>query len=268
MPPPSAYGSPILSCRMTDRDVVERVAAAFGTSVGSFDKGRHRTEYAVTVKGSRAAALMADLKPIMGVRRQTAIERSLNAHVPPAHKLNFSQAEEIRRRHAAGETVAALSRSTGVSRSTIRAVIQGRIHSRPPAAPWRVRGSYLNVVASPPVGFSSMELSWLAGWLEGEGSFMKPPPSDPRRPRISAEVRDADVATEVGRLLDVTPTRQEARRFGWSDTFRVLKRGGGAIALMEALAPIMGARRIRQIQEAIRAAERARTCHVSVGWNC
>jgi len=57
---------------MTDRDVVERVAKLFGTKVLAIDKGRYRTEYAATLKGSRAVAFMADIKPLMGSRRQRA----------------------------------------------------------------------------------------------------------------------------------------------------------------------------------------------------
>jgi hypothetical protein len=37
-------------------------------------------------------------------------------------------------------------------------------------------------------------LIWLAGILEGEGSFMKGPPSSPNRPVISMVTTDIDVA--------------------------------------------------------------------------
>src|SRR3954454_13630900 len=70
-PPPSKPGSPVVSCRMTDRDVVERVAERFGTAIIAIDKGRYRTEYATTIKGSRAARLMADLRMLMGKRRRS-----------------------------------------------------------------------------------------------------------------------------------------------------------------------------------------------------
>ena len=101
------------------------------------------------------------------------------------------------------------------------------------------------------------ELYWLAGWLEGEGSFVAPPPSDPRRPRIIGEPGDADVIREVARLLDLTPTPwfpARARRRGWARTGRVLRQGGHAVRLMSELAPLVGARRQSQIDRAIRAA--------------
>jgi hypothetical protein len=62
-PPPSMPNCPIVSCRMTDRDVVERAATMFGTAVIAIDKGKYRTEYAATLKGERAVAFMTELKP-------------------------------------------------------------------------------------------------------------------------------------------------------------------------------------------------------------
>lgn len=103
---------------MTDRDVVERVATEFGTAVMAIDKGKYRTEFAATLKGRRAVELMADIKPLMGERRQRAIDSALGCYRPPARKLDFKTAEET------------------------------------------------------PSWMSPQELHWLAGWLEGEGSFM------------------------------------------------------------------------------------------------
>lgn len=104
-------------------------------------------------------------------------------------------------------------------------------------------------------GMSSCELYWLAGWLEGEGSFLRPPPSDARRPRIMARTRDLDVAKEVGRMLRVEPLfshdPREQRR-GWSPTWRLLRRGRLAVELMAMLHPLMGARRQSQIEAALR----------------
>ena len=107
---------------------------------------------------------------------------------------------------------------------------------------------------------SKAELHWLAGWLEGEGSFCAPPPSDPRRPRIVAQARDEDVVAEAGRLLRVKPYYENSERIkahGWSPMWRLLLQGGRAEELMEALKPVMGARRTAQIDSALDAARRA-----------
>jgi Helix-turn-helix domain of resolvase len=258
-PPPSMPNCPIVSCRMTDRDVVAQVAKLFGTRVMTNDKGHYRTEYAATLKGSGAVALMTDIKPLMGSRRQQAIESAIQDYAPPRRKLTLSKAEEIRRRFANGESVATLAISYRVARQTIYPILQRRIYSTPTSRLWR-KPKVVLAETSPPSGMSPEELFWLAGWLEGEGSFLAPPPSDPRRPRISAPTRDHDVATEAARLCRVTPSHDRSQRIldrGWSPTWRVLLRGSQAIALMQALEPLMGIRRRNQIHSALKAAKQA-----------
>jgi hypothetical protein len=258
-PPPSNPNCPIVSCRMTDRDVVERVAKLFGTKVLAIDKGRYRTEYAATLKGSRAVAIMTDIKPLMGSRRRQAIDSAVRCYAPPKRKLNFSDAEEIRRRFADGESVASLAIAYNVARQTIYPILQDRFYRQPPTRPWRQSDGTLPE-ATPPPEISSRELHWLAGWLEGEGSFLAPPPSDPRRVRISGQAKDEDVVREVGRLFQIKPLFDQAgqrRNPKWSPMWRVLLQGNRASALMLALEPLMGARRQSQIRAAVIAAMRA-----------
>ncbi len=254
-PPPSLPNCPIVACRMTDRDIVERVAACFGTKVLAIDRGRYRTEYATTVKGSRAVTFMTDIRPLMGSRRQLAIEAAIQAYNPPQRKLDFEAAEEIRRRSACGETISSLARAFRVTPQTIRPLLRSEIYVSAPLMPWRdVTLALPNVV--PPAGVSQTELYWLAGWLEGEGSFMAPAPSDPRRPRISAQAKDKDVVAEASRLCRVTPSRynpERARVNSWSPTWRLLLRGTRATLFMERLRPTLGVRRRRQIDTALTA---------------
>jgi Helix-turn-helix domain of resolvase len=247
---------------MTDRDVVERVAAMFGTAVMAIDKGKYRTEFAATLKGEGAVAFMRDIKPMMGERRQEAIDSALSSYHPATRKLNFDAAEEIRRRAAAGESVASLARAYAVARQTIYPILDRRIYAAPPSRPWRDCVPALPPVDTPP-WMSSAELHWLAGWLEGEGSFQAPPPSKPACPRISAQARDRDVVAEAGRLLQVKSTFEKARRQHWSPIWRVLLQGRRAIAMMLTLEPLMGKRRREQIQGAIAATAREASMRVA-----
>lgn len=258
-PPPSMPNCPIVSCRMTDRDVVERVGAYFGTTVMAIDKGRYRTEYAATLKGGGAVDFMTEIRPLMGRRRQQAIDAAIKLYKPPQRKLDFGSAEEIRRRFHAGESVSSLARSYSVARQTIHPILQGHIYRSPPSRPWRNTEKMLPH-AKPPPEMSVVEFHWLAGWLEGEGSFLAPPPSDLRRPRISAKARDKDVMAKVGRLLAVKPIPDrsgELRNPTWSTLWRVLLQGSRASRLMLALEPMMGRRRQTQIRRAITATTRA-----------
>lgn len=96
------------------------------------------------------------------------------------------------------------------------------------------------------------EKYWLAGILEGEGSFMEGPPSDPNRPRISVEMSDKDIIKRVADLFGVGYIHEcEGRQENWSTTYQIEVRGQSAIELMRLLKPIMGARRSRQIEDAL-----------------
>lgn len=263
-PVPSSPGSPIISCRMTDLDVVELVAAAFGTSVQANDKGPYRTEYAATIRGSRAAELMTLLRPMMSRRRQVAIDRALDGYSPPERKLSFDDAEAIRRRHEDGERIASIARSYQVAWHTIEAIVDYRIYPMRERFLWMELSGVVRGATAAGTGLSWAELYWVAGWLEGEGSFVRPPPSSPKRPRISGSSCDRDVINEVARLLRVKPGRKPDTRKEWAPLWRVLLVGGRAITLMQAIAPVMGTRRRRQIERAIDAAASAGAV---LGWH-
>ncbi len=257
-PPPSMPNCPIVACRMTDRDIIERVAICFGTQVLAIDKGRYRTEFAATMKGSRAVTFMTDVRSLMGDRRRLAIDAAIQAYDPPRRKLDFEAAEEIRRRSVDGETTSSLARAYRVTPQTIRPILRGEIYASAPPTPWRDAQNLPLVV--PHSDLSQAEIYWLAGWLEGEGSFMAPPPSDPRRPRISAQARDGDVVAEAGRLLTIKPLLDKSslqRNPTWSAMWRVLLQGRRAVSMMLAIQPLMGARRQQQIHTAIGAASAA-----------
>lgn len=96
------------------------------------------------------------------------------------------------------------------------------------------------------------EKYWLAGILEGEGSFMEGPPSDPNRPRISIQMCDRDIIERVAELFGIEYIHEcEGRKENWSTTYQIQVRGESAIELMRLLKPIMGKRRSRQIEDAI-----------------
>lgn len=101
---------------------------------------------------------------------------------------------------------------------------------------------------------SDQEFYWLAGLLEGEGSFSPGPPSAPNSLRITLTMTDADVVARVAALWRVSyhEVRQErCRVMGWKPNFFVLLRGKPASELMRRLLPLMGERRQLQIERAL-----------------
>jgi hypothetical protein len=249
-PIPSDPRRPILACRMTDRDVIELVATAFGTSVQANDKGQHQTEFAALVRGARAVELMRVLRPMMGRRRKEAIDRAVLDYRPPWRNLTAPEVDEICRFRAEGQAISSLARRYGVSRPTIRSVSTGRYQVRG-GIPWIPLSRAMRGATAAGTGLSWNEVYWLAGWLEAEGSFCQPPPSSPRQARIHGGSSDKDVIDEVARLLQIQPNLGPRRAPNRLPYWRVLLRGSRAVTLMRSIRPVMSARRTGQIDAAI-----------------
>jgi hypothetical protein len=94
-------------------------------------------------------------------------------------------------------------------------------------------------------------LDWLAGLLEGEGSFMAGPPSSPRMPVISVNMTDHDVVARVGTMLGRKPFEITPRDPRWRTSYQVRVTGSRAVHWMTLLRPLMGARRQGQIDHAL-----------------
>ena len=95
------------------------------------------------------------------------------------------------------------------------------------------------------------ELEWLAGLMEGEGSFFPGSPSEPRSPVMQVAMIDGDVIERVARLLGVSALPVRPQNDAWQPTFVARVRGAPAVAWMTALRPLMGHRRRLQIDRAL-----------------
>jgi hypothetical protein len=94
------------------------------------------------------------------------------------------------------------------------------------------------------------DLHWLAGLLEGEGTFLAGPPSAPRSPAVQLAMVDRDVVDRAGALLGVAVGVVPSRREGWRTAYCVRVRGARAVLWMKRLRPLMGTRRQQQIDHA------------------
>ena len=97
------------------------------------------------------------------------------------------------------------------------------------------------------------DLLWLAGLLEGEGSFMKGVPSKPNSPIISCQMTDEDIIERVANLFSVSYCKRKVSEKNpkWNDLYSVMLRGKRAVAIMQKLKPLMVKRRRLQIEAAI-----------------
>jgi DNA-binding CsgD family transcriptional regulator len=112
-------------------------------------------------------------------------------------------------------------------------------------------------IAMLPIGIrvcrmTDFELAWLAGLLEGKGSFMAGPPSSPGLPIVSLHMTDGDVVIKVSDLMGLKRTRVSKRENrGRKDSYVLRFAGAQAVALMKQLRPLMSKRRKSQIDAAL-----------------
>jgi hypothetical protein len=89
------------------------------------------------------------------------------------------------------------------------------------------------------------DLLWLAGYLEGEGSFMKGPPSKPNQPVITFVSTDEDICARAAGLLGVVYYGCKTKKAHHKRSFRA------ALRAARELFPHMGIRRRAQIERAL-----------------
>ena len=92
---------------------------------------------------------------------------------------------------------------------------------------------------------------WLAGILEGEGTFMSGPPSRPNAPIVRISMTDRDVVERSAALLDRAVTPVRARKPHYKPPFITQLRGVEAVDLMLAVRPILGVDRTVQIDRVL-----------------
>ena len=96
------------------------------------------------------------------------------------------------------------------------------------------------------------DIAWLAGYLEGEGSFMKPSPSLPSSPVLQIESTDEDIISRISKILGIKYQKGvKPRKENHKQSWQVRCRGRLAVRWMKKLLPYMSNRRTIQINEAI-----------------
>lgn len=119
--------------------------------------------------------------------------------------------------------------------------------------PLWARGGFDGFTEISRYSMKEQDFYWLVGLLEGEGTFLAPPPSSPRTPIIAVVMTDLDIVSRVAGLFGVSyiHTRKHDKDKNWKDCFRVALKGVKAVDLMLRLHPHMGERRQSQINKAL-----------------
>jgi hypothetical protein len=234
---------------MTDRDIVQRVAALFGRSVLALRKRQphHKKPYATAIKGAPAVHLMNAVRPFLGTSRQSQIDRAVASwHGRPARWA----------RPALACSVAGCDR-----RGAIRGLC-GRHYER-----WRRGGPAADIISIAPLDAPSAQfrpvegadndecrVAWLSGLLEGEGTFGMTRRSTPAYPLVSVEMCDEDVVARAAQILGaVTVRMREPEDEDWSTTYVARITGDQAAEWMRRVRDRMGVRRSGAIDAALAA---------------
>lgn len=98
--------------------------------------------------------------------------------------------------------------------------------------------------------FDTRQLAWLAGLMEGEGSFARGSPAKPRRP-TTIGMTDEDVIRRVGELWGTHVWLIKQKNPRYKDSYRTELVGGSSVAMMLLLRPHLCTRRQTQIDDAI-----------------
>jgi len=126
--------SPRIFINMTDEDVIAQVAALFNHSYTPvIPKNEHwNITYRFTLRGIRAAQLLQQIYPIMGLRRQQQIDRALSNYIinPQQNittpKVTAEQVRAIKTRLAAGETAKSIARDFPISHYAVWDIRSGK----------------------------------------------------------------------------------------------------------------------------------------------
>lgn len=95
-----------------------------------------------------------------------------------------------------------------------------------------------------------IEAAWLAGLLEGEGSFGWAPTKNGKLPLIQLMMTDWDVVRKAATLMGIVTVGAKSRP-PRKDIYRARVQGAKAIDIMLEIRPLMGNRRGARIDEIV-----------------
>ncbi len=128
---PSRPHAPIIAVNMTDEDVIVRISKllAIGYRKCKYKNTNWKQAFYISLRGLRAYNLMLILKPYMGTRRQSQIERAVACYKNKSrHKINTAQANEIKKRFCNGEAAVDLAAEYGLCLGSVYDIKNGRSH--------------------------------------------------------------------------------------------------------------------------------------------
>lgn len=251
--PPSSPNCPRIQLPMTDKDVVEHAARLLDRPVWRSDRGQdlgYKPVFLTALKGAAAVELMLALRPVMGRRRQAQIDRAVAR--PHSRRMRWYRPASACNVRACQRPVKARGLCKLHYHLWWKSNKRGRCSLYVPTDPPPPASIGLVGPLAVPRPESPPAIAWLAGLLEGEGTFECHRQGDHNYPRITLWMCDEDIVERASELLgSASVWRAEPREPGWSPTFGTAVTGAKAAPVMSSLLPYMGDRRSREIQDAL-----------------
>lgn len=248
---------------MTDEDIVDRFAKIWDVKCYPLSKREehHKQPFSATLTANKAAQCMKLIFSYMGIRRAERIQMALQEHAQ--HKIALSEKRRLAKYTFSDEELitAWKNRTTPLSfrkfcsqfgncnrESTYRRLIRlGLIEDSTASiktdTPKLVK---LDINLRTP----NLQQAWLAGLLEGEGSFSTVGAGGVR---IGLEMTDDDVIAQAGSLMCSIYRKVSARNARYKPTYVTVVYGNRAATVMQQSLPWMGERRAAKIRDCLAA---------------
>jgi hypothetical protein len=249
---------------MTDQDVVKRFGARWAVPVRTLAKreDHQKTPFSATLPGPKAAQCMRLVLPYMGLRRAQTIRECLTAYegrfgtkgrARVGHSAKLTD-EELTRAWQGRELGCSFREFCAQYTLTNRTSVKARLTR----LGFLGKSSSMTVESAPlpdPVRIAeqspAVQGAWLAGLLEGEGTFR----CRGGCPRIALEMTDEDVVATYASIVGAAYQRRLPTEARHKVSYICSAYGDRATLILKAVLPHMGERRSARIQEhlAIRA---------------
>ena len=247
--PPSAPRSPVVRVVMTDLDVMRRVGADLGRAIvaGTPREHGYKTPYTVSVKGVDAVRLMVQSRRDLGIARQAQIARALDGWGSGRTRWSY------RGRRCAAEDCEKSAAIKGLCPAHFnrwyKAMQRGSTTAFQPRSI-----TPAEILIGPPdhERTPGCEVAWLAGLLEGEGTFSRTHADGHAYPVLAVKMCSQDVVLRAAAALGTTNVHEaQPRDASWRITYRASISGAAAADWMQRLRPLMGERRRSAIDLAL-----------------
>ena len=227
---------------MTDDDVVIRAALFLETSHLAPPHRReahHKSIHVARVRGQRAIEVMQALYPMLGSRRQGQIDAAIAARSLRTYRIPYAtEVAEMVDLKAAGVSRGELAQRYGIGAKSVNRLVRGSVRSRDVALAQAAKIQAAETRLAGAVK-ENLELAWLAGIIEGEGSFGA-------NVSLRVHMTDEDVMNRVASMMGTRIRFEPSRRATWKPTWCAAIGGSRAIRLLEQLEPTLGQRRQQQ----------------------